>query len=753
MAAHVSSPVVELSPRHIPDVVLSQFTSYNSKKPFDTTLVDIFFIIRTDIRLQMKTDKYRKAISVGDTSSNAKHTCPAFTPAVHCVGGRQRTHIDRYTGMSLVDIDDLEPEDYKRLFPIVAADPHTIGCHKTISGRGMRILFGGVTEKGDFSHLPVSEAEKLYEPLFMMGNNYYATLLGVSPDLICKNPERISGMAYDPDAYLASDYLPFGVATAPAPKPSGEPCRRGERKGRPRRSYTVEEVARVAVKQVERQGCRYVEGERNNFISRVLYRLNRYGIAESEAETWAKGEWGDYPDGELQSIVRSVYSHVEEHATYYFRPSRAGISQRRGARYAGDDSGAKRPKISDMAQMLAGYFEGRINLYTSQCELRILPDCEEGEALREEMALSDRWEQVTDRTLAAIRLAMSRRGMEMTASDVHQILMSPFSSHYNPLQEFIDSLPRWEDRGEESDHILCLSRRIEVKGDRGYFDSAFRKWFVGMVRSGLERDYVNQCIFTFIGRQGCYKTSFFSHLLPPELRRYFYTRSNGDGNPKDEQLTLSEFLLIDIEEIDQMSRAEVNRLKSMTSKPAINERPAYGRCKEHRPHLASFCATGNNHAFLTDLTGNRRWLVFEVTQILSPFDNPIDYAGLYAQAAAMVERKMACWFDDEEIRIINRHNSEFEAPSREEELILSYFRTYAKYPGEEPLFLKASEVAAEIELRTRTRLHVGLVTQAMRRLGIERVRYGEQRGYKLFMRSMDEIEEMRKNHGALARGT
>ena len=64
-----------------------------------------------------------------------------------------------------------------------------------------------------------------------------------------------------------------------------------------------------------------------------------------------------------------------------------------------------------------------------------------------------------------------------------------------------------------------------------------------------------------------------------------------------------------------MRPAELNQLKAMVTMPYVNERAAYGRNKERHPHIASFCGTGNNVQFLTDPTGNRRWLPFEVSQI------------------------------------------------------------------------------------------------------------------------------------------
>ena len=64
--------------------------------------------------------------------------------------------------------------------------------------------------------------------------------------------------------------------------------------------------------------------------------------------------------------------------------------------------------------------------------------------------------------------------------------------------------------------------------------------------------------------------------------------------------------------------------------PSINEREAYARYHENRPHLASFCGTGNNVQFLSDTTGTRRWLPFEVESIESPLTKPFDYDAIYA---------------------------------------------------------------------------------------------------------------------------
>ena len=110
---------------------------------------------------------------------------------------------------------------------------------------------------------------------------------------------------------------------------------------------------------------------------------------------------------------------------------------------------------------------------------------------------------------------------------------------------------------------------------------------------------------------------------------------------KDDLFTMTENLVINLEEIDTMPPSELNQLKAMVTQRYVDERRAYGRNKVHLPHVASFVATGNNLQVLTDDTGNRRWLPFEVEDIDSPWEADIPYEGIYSQTYALVTRNFA----------------------------------------------------------------------------------------------------------------
>ena len=55
----------------------------------------------------------------------------------------------------------------------------------------------------------------------------------------------------------------------------------------------------------------------------------------------------------------------------------------------------------------------------------------------------------------------------------------------------------------------------------------------------------NHEIFVLIGPQGIYKTTFFRHLLPPQLRMYFWENAHNSFASKDDHLALAENCLVD----------------------------------------------------------------------------------------------------------------------------------------------------------------------------------------------------------------
>ena len=222
----------------------------------------------------------------------------------------------------------------------------------------------------------------------------------------------------------------------------------------------------------------------------------------------------------------------------------------------------------------------------------------------------------------------------------------------------------------------------------------FKKWFVAMVASWMRDDIVNHQVLVLIGKQGIYKTTWLEHLIPPHLRAYACKLANSTDLNKDERLRIAEFGLISLDEIDSMNNRELNQLKSVITATDVNERAAYAYTKERRVRLASFCASGNRRDFLTDITGNRRWLPFEVESIQNPFFTTLPYELMYAQAWALAQDPtFSYWFDLDEIEVLEEHNQHFRDESNEEQLLPILFDVPAEGRGE---FMTTAQISERL---------------------------------------------------------
>ena len=181
---------------------------------------------------------------------------------------------------------------------------------------------------------------------------------------------------------------------------------------------------------------------------------------------------------------------------------------------------------------------------------------------------------------------------------------------------------------------------------------------------------------------------------------------------------------------------EINQLKAFATMPQVKERPPYGRHKVLMPRVASLCATGNNLTFLTDQTGNRRWLPFHVERIDNPWTADIPYEGMYAQAYALIKAGEQYWLSDKQIKELNERNKQFLTPDPATEMIVTYF-TIPRTESETK-YMTASKIAAKFSPCLKiSSTRIGI---AMANLGFEQVRTKKGRFWKVADRPEKEID-------------
>lgn len=719
----------------------SRFKSLRDTQPEPTTWKALYEEI-TNGTHATATAHYRKhlaTLSAAETAvdparmrqwklikTNLKSAQPAFVPSVILEDGRTTAHIKGFTGFIMVDLDGIPAEQLGKILARVKADTHSFLVYITLSGCGIRIISRteGKVDKHNF------------RLVWQSVNDYYADLCGVKTDSQCKNTTRMSVICHDPEALFRPEATPFEVShIKPAPK-------------KRRQTATAEQAYSVISEKLEQEGIAYAPGNHNNYISRCLYLMNRYGVAREEAEGFALRTFTEYPETQITSIVRSCYALTAEFATMALpRPAKR------------KDDGTNRPRratLEEMEAFIEKHMEIRINTITHQIETRAAapqPDSENNTGDETTYRPNTPWERLTDLTENSLWCAMQRAGMNVSLTDLHTLLTSDYVKQYNPFLQYLDSLPSWDG---QTDHIGRFAAMVHVKNAPGKsrntpeengmkpshfsFPHIFKRWLVSMIASALDDKVVNQVILVLIGRQGSYKTSFMEHILPPELSEYYTTKSNSSRMTKDDMFTMTEKLIINLEEIDTMSASDLNQLKAMVTQRYVDERPPYGRNKVHLPHVASFVATGNNRQFLTDDTGNRRWLPFEIESIDSPWQADIPYEGIYSQAYALYrDNSFRFWFTDDEVHRLSRHVQQFEVPRPEYELILTYFRRPTDL--ERGTYITCSQLINRLGT-TSLRLSLQKVGRALRELGFQQVKTANANYWVVVERTADEVRHL-----------
>ena len=738
---------------------VSIFHDMTCKLPLPGLLEGVANLIRTDEKLAVFTRSYRQT-----GSKTFKNESQLF--AVPCLfeGGKGRSNIRQLTGMSLVDFDHVLPTDgtadkadsnaLHELKAKIIADPHTLMSYITMSGNGLRVIFTYEIAP-EFSGVPkdedeVKKFEAYYQQAFYAGNAYYEKLLGAKADMQCKNITRLSGLAHDPEVFLRpqSEVTPFTAEEISTAATAYVKQSKEDKQMQRIQTYFDTLIA----PQLAKAKVEFRSGSHNDYVMRVGYKLAERRFSKKVALRWAMQKFGkEYSDTE--QVINSCFANAAPHG-----------KQGGGGGSRGD---SKTATVEEIKSFLDGHISLRFNEITSRVEYEIPADNTD----------AHRFIPVNDRIVNSLWSQMSTI-TRVNIQDMYRVIESDYVPVFNPFKEYLNSLPQItqtstdnvsdepgsckpivsqqqnlcksvksvgvQDKKQsvgENDYIRELAQTVRVKGgeqEQMLWHLYLKKWLVGMVASWISDDVVNNVILVLIGEQGAYKTTWFNYLLPPPLKQYFYTKTNANRMSKDDILTLAQYALVCCEELDTMRPAELNQLKAAVTMPSIDERAAYAHYHEHRKHIASFCGTGNNTQFLSDPTGNRRWLPFEVESIVSPRDHPFHYEGIYSQALALYKSGFQYWFTKEEIQELNRHNRQFETPHLEHELVDLYFRR----PTDSELgeFMSVARALQMISNGISQKLSAVNVGRAFSDLGFKRVRTNSSRGFIVVCRTSEEIK-------------
>ena len=239
----------------------------------------------------------------------------------------------------------------------------------------------------------------------------------------------------------------------------------------------------------------------------------------------------------------------------------------------GESLGASQQGCLAVAQFLKDNYQFRRNILNGKVEHVILnPEQADNKPV---------WRPLTPEALNSIiqkaKQEQITKGSPKT--DIVEVIFSDETPTFNPIWEYLDSLPKWDGQN----HMAKLFSRLPgISSEQ--MDFLFI-WCRSTVAHWRQKDTLhgNECVPTLIGAQGCGKSTFLARLLPPELREYYLDHINL-SNKFDKEMALTNNLIVNLDELDAIRPSQQAALKQTLSKSKVNGRTIYGCTQQDREY-------------------------------------------------------------------------------------------------------------------------------------------------------------------------
>lgn len=622
---------------------------------------------------------------------------PKLLPAAAFIRKNGIMTMSEYNGIVMLQVNNLsglmEADAVKER---VKELPQTYLAFTGSSGKSVKIWVR-FTYPDDL--LPVSreQAELFHAHAYRLAVKFYQPQLPFDIDLKEPSLEQYCRLTYDPDLYFNPEAMPIYMKQ-PMAMPTemtyreqvqteASPLQRLAPGYESHHALSVLFEAAFARALDEQQDGYSLGDDIHSLLVCLAGHCFRAGIPEEDTVRWTRAHYRLPEDDFLiRETVRNVYRTSKGFA----------------------DKSSLLPEqlfVMQMDEFMKRRYEFRFNQLTSQVECR------------QRNSFDFYFRPVDRRLMASITMNAQYEGLKLWDKDVVRYLNSDRVPLYQPVEEFLYGLPHWDGK----DHIGDLAKRVPC--DNPHWAQLFRRWFLSMVAHwrGMGKSHANSTSPILVGPQAYRKSTFCRLILPPCLQAY-YTDSIDFSRKRDAELYLNRFLLINMDEFDQIGITQQPFLKHILQKPVVNTRRPNASAVEELRRYASFIGTSNHKDLLTDTSGSRRYLGVEVTGVIDVV-RPVDYEQLYAQAMAALYHNERYWFDEKEEAIMMEANQEFEQSPVIEQLFLVYYRVAED--DEEGEWMLAADILQRIQKASKMKFSPGQVNyfgRILQRLGVKSYR-------------------------------
>ncbi|SIS80531.1 Virulence-associated protein E [Kaistella chaponensis] len=281
-------------------------------------------------------------------------------------------------------------------------------------------------------------------------------------------------------------------------------------------------------------------------------------------------------------------------------------------------------------------------------------------------SLDKKWSSLN---LSSLYIELIQSGIDIPMNKLEILVRSHLINQYNPISEYFESLEQWDG----DDHIKNLCSYVKTNDDKAFLYH-MEKWFTRAVLCALEKEKINKhCLVLANTIQNSGKSTYLRFFIPRKLMNYL---SEDIGLDKDSRIKLCKNLIMNLDELSILAKADINSLKAFISKTHINERLPYARKAEYLERICSFVGSTNKTDFLTDESGSVRWIIFEVTEKINfNYSLEIDIDKVWSQAYFNAYKKKG--FNPEltlaDISENEKRNERFTQMTLEQEMINKFY--------------------------------------------------------------------------------
>lgn len=206
---------------------------------------------------------------------------------------RKASMMKDYSGVVVIDIDDIPYESLQKYKEAICKDWHTAACFVSPSF-GLKVLF--VTENGQESHKHTFEAIQ----------KYFHDKYRIEIDKSGKDVSRLCFISYDQDLYFNNEYKMFKCNVSKIRK--NESRENAFDPSKMQVSNNASNVFDVCRKWIDSSPVgRYAKGNRNNYIHALSCALNRAGMSIDVSISLISARYASLTQEEIKTTVNSAY--------------------------------------------------------------------------------------------------------------------------------------------------------------------------------------------------------------------------------------------------------------------------------------------------------------------------------------------------------------------------------------------------------------------------------------------------------------